>query len=68
MTDSSSSIYAEIGGYEAIEGVVDDFYALVLADDELCGFFTGINMNRLKGRQVEFFSVAPLADELTSGG
>jgi hemoglobin len=38
--------------------VVDDFYRRVLADPELAGFFAGTNLNRLKGRQVEFFSAA----------
>lgn len=52
------SIYTQIGGYEAIEGVVDDFYDRVLADDQLCAFFTGTNMSRLKGKQVEFFAAA----------
>ncbi|WAC92546.1 group I truncated hemoglobin [Mycobacterium sp. Aquia_213] len=52
------SIYTQIGGYEAIEDVVDDLYDRVLADDELCGFFIGTNMNRLKGKQVEFFAAA----------
>ena len=45
-------------GYEAIEVVVEDFYVRVLADDQLSGFFTGTNMNRLKGKQVEFFAAA----------
>ncbi|MBF6302971.1 group 1 truncated hemoglobin [Nocardia amamiensis] len=52
------SIYEQIGGTEALEGVVEDFYVRVLADDELAGFFTGSRMARLKGRQVEFFSAA----------
>lgn len=52
------SVYDRIGGHEAIEVVVDDFYVRVLADDELAGFFTGTNMNRLKGKQVEFFAAA----------
>jgi hemoglobin len=52
------TIYARVGGREAIEAVVEDFYVRVLADDELSGFFTGTNMNRLKGRQVEFFAAA----------
>jgi len=47
-----------IGGYEAIQTVVEDFYTRVLADDQLSGFFAGSNMNRLKGRQVEFFAAA----------
>ncbi|MCV7282756.1 group 1 truncated hemoglobin [Mycolicibacterium flavescens] len=53
-----SSIYERIGGHEALEVVVDDFYRRVLADDQLSGFFTGTHMPRLKGRQVEFFAAA----------
>jgi hemoglobin len=52
------STYDAIGGYEAIETVVEDFYTRVLADDQLSGFFAGSNMNRLKGKQVEFFAAA----------
>jgi hemoglobin len=53
-----ASIYDEIGGHQALEIVVDDFYTRVLADNELSGFFSGTNMNRLKGKQVEFFAAA----------
>ncbi len=53
-----STVYDRIGGAEALEVVVDDFYRRVLADTELAGFFAGTNMSRLKGRQVEFFSAA----------
>jgi hemoglobin len=52
------SIYNKIGGHEAIEAVVEDFYVRVLADDQLASFFTGTNMSRLKGKQVEFFAAA----------
>ena len=52
------SIYQQIGGAEALETVVEDFYARVLADDELAGFFSGTNLARLKGKQVEFFAAA----------
>ena len=55
---SHHTIYDRIGGYEAIEVVVEDFYVRVLADDQLSGFFTGTNMNRLKGKQIEFFAAA----------
>lgn len=54
----TTSIFDRIGGYEALEAVVADFYTRVLADDELSGFFTGTNMARLKGKQVEFFATA----------
>jgi hemoglobin len=53
-----NTIYDRIGGHVAIEAVVEDFYVRVLADGQLSGFFTGTNMNRLKGKQVEFFAAA----------
>jgi hemoglobin len=53
-----NAIYDRIGGHEAIEAVVEDFYVRVLADDQLRGFFAGTNMDRLKGKQVEFFAAA----------
>ncbi len=54
----TDSIYHRIGGYRALEVVVEDFYCRVLDDDHLAGFFAGTNMNRLKGKQVEFFAAA----------
>jgi hemoglobin len=57
-TAAEPPIYAKIGGQEAIETVVEDFYVRVLNDEKLAGFFTGTNMSRLKGRQVEFFAAA----------
>jgi hemoglobin len=54
----SVSTFDAIGGYQAIEIVVEDFYMRVLADDNLSGFFAGSNMNRLKGKQIEFFAAA----------
>jgi hemoglobin len=61
------TIFDQIGGYEALEVVVADFYDRVLADGELAGFFTGTNMARLKGRQVEFFAAALGGGEPYSG-
>jgi hemoglobin len=52
------SIYDAIGGEPALAAVVDDFYERVLDDPELAAFFAGANMNKLKGRQVEFFAAA----------
>ena len=52
------SIYEAIGGEPALTAVVDDFYVRVLADPQLAGFFAGVNMPKLKGRQVEFFAAA----------
>ena len=54
----AATIYEQIGGQEALIAVVDEFYVRVLADPDLNGFFTGVNMSRLKGKQVEFFGAA----------
>ncbi|MGB6209976.1 group I truncated hemoglobin [Mycobacterium sp.] len=54
----ADTIYDRIGGRQALEVVVEDFYCRVLDDDHLAGFFAGTNMNRLKGKQVEFFAAA----------
>src|ERR1700742_1947801 len=61
------TIYDRIGGHEALEVVVDDFYVRVLADHQLSGFFSGTNMNRLKGKQVEFFAAALGAHDVYTG-
>src|ERR1700731_1843205 len=62
-----NTIYDRIGGHEAPEVGGDDFYVRVLADGQLAGFFTGTNMNRLKGKQVEFFAAALGAPEPYTG-
>ncbi|MFC7330541.1 group I truncated hemoglobin [Marinactinospora rubrisoli] len=68
MTETATTIYDRVGGYEAISTVVDDFYVRVLADPELAGFFSGTNMAKLKGRQAEFFSAALGGPVTYSGG
>ena len=57
-TADGITVYEAIGGEPALTAVVDDFYARVLADPRLAGFFAGANLPRLKGRQVEFFAAA----------
>jgi hemoglobin len=55
---NTASIYDRIGGHQALEVVVEDFYCRVIDDDQLSGFFAGSNMKRLKGKQVEFLATA----------
>jgi hemoglobin len=62
------SIYDAIGGEPALVAVVDDFYVRVLADPQLVGFFAGVNMPKLKGRQVEFFAAALGGPDVYQGG
>ena len=52
----AASLYETIGGHDALEVVVEDFYCRVLDDDHLAGFYTGSNMKCVKARQVEFLS------------
>lgn len=53
---SSQSVYGEIGGREAVDAVVSDFYDRVLDDDQLVGFFEGMDMAELHAHQVQFIS------------
>lgn len=52
------SIYDRIGGEAAVAAAVDLFYTLVLADEELSGFFEDVDMAQLKSQQRAFFSQA----------
>ena len=52
----TTSLYEKVGGHDALEVVVEDFYCRVLDDDLLAGFYSGSNMRCVKARQVEFLS------------
>ena len=52
------SIYTAIGGAAALSAAVDDFYRRVLADDELAGYFTGADVDRVKAHQRMFIAAA----------
>src|SRR5215475_13248232 len=51
MTD-----YERVGGGPAVKQVVDRFYELIMADDELVGFFKDTEMAQLKRHQVLLIS------------
>lgn len=50
------SDYERIGGGPAVRQVVDRFYELIMADDELVGFFKDTEMAQLKRHQVLLIS------------
>jgi hemoglobin len=52
------SIYAALGGATAVSAAVDDFYDRVLADPELVGYFTGLDVSRVKTHQRMFMTAA----------
>lgn len=52
----AQSVYQEIGGRDAVEAVVEDFYDRVLADEQLVPYFEGMEMAELRTHQVQFIS------------
>ena len=55
---NAPTIYEQLGGEPAMEKAVNSFYEKVLSDDELIEFFEGVNMNKLKAHQKNFFTMA----------
>lgn len=53
-----STLYEQIGGEPAVDAAVDLFYTKVLVDDRIKHFFDGIPIDRLKGHQKKFLTVA----------
>lgn len=52
----TQSIYAKIGGQEAIEAVVADFYERVFDDPLLAPYFEDVDRDALFAHQVQFLS------------
>ncbi|HAV12038.1 MAG TPA: group 1 truncated hemoglobin [Opitutae bacterium] len=53
-----STLYEKIGGEPAVDAAVDLFYVKVLADDRIKHFFEGIPMDRMRGHQKKFLTMA----------
>lgn len=53
-----NSIYARLGGREAIDAAVDLFYEKLLADERVAFFFEDVNMKVQIRKQKEFLSAA----------
>jgi len=52
------SIYDSIGGAAAVSAAVDDLYRRILGDPELVGYFTGVDVERVKAHQRIFIAAA----------
>lgn len=50
------SIYDEIGGEDAVERIVDDFYDRVLDDESIAHYFDDQDVTALRAHQVQFVS------------
>lgn len=54
----ATTLFEKLGGAPAIEAVVKEFYTRVLSDDELKGYFDGINMDIQTQQQIKFITMA----------
>ena len=61
---STPSLLDRLGGKEALTAVVEAFYFRILCDDDLLGFFDGVNTSLLKVHQHKFLAMAFSAHSL----
>lgn len=53
---SEDTLYERLGGQEAIDAVVEEFYNRVLADEDLKPYFEGVDTHDLRAHQKEFLT------------
>ena len=56
--EKPASLFERIGGEAAVEAAVGIFYDKVLGDETLAPFFDGVDMDRQRGMQRDFMSMA----------
>lgn len=57
-THSHITLFEQIGGAPAVDAAVDIFYRKVLADDRIARFFDDVDMDRQRGKQKAFLTMA----------
>ena len=55
---TEATLFEKLGGRQAIQAVVEEFYKRVLADSDLNGFFADVNMERQKQQLARFLTAA----------
>jgi hemoglobin len=58
FSQHDKSLYERVGGEKALERLLDRFYHRVTHDPEIGHYFTHVPIEKLKGMQHEFFSMA----------
>jgi hemoglobin len=56
--NAQTSLYEQLGGQEAIDAVVEEFYARVLADEKVKSLFDNTDMEKQKRHQAAFIAYA----------
>lgn len=57
-TTQIPSLFDQLGGAAAVDAAVDIFYRKVLSDDRVARFFDGVDMDRQRGKQKAFLTMA----------
>lgn len=52
------TLFEQLGGTAAVEAAVDNFYRKVLSDDRVAHFFEDVDMERQRGKQKAFLTMA----------
>jgi hemoglobin len=52
------SLFEQLGGSDAVDDAISSFYGRVLNDPELSPFFDGVDTEKLRRMQSEFFTAA----------
>ena len=63
-----ASPFEQVGGQAAVNALIDRFYEHMLSDPKTKDFFRGVNMDRLKGLQKQWWAVALGATGVTYEG
>ena len=58
MSASTTTLFEQLGGPDAVEAAVDNFYRKVLTDDRVSSFFDDVDMDRQRAKQKAFLTMA----------
>ena len=58
MSNSKRSVFKRIGGKEAVDATVEQFYVYMLSDERVKHFFKNVNMDKQKQHQKDFIMFA----------
>jgi hemoglobin len=64
---TATTLYEKLGGEQAVEQIVNDFYERVLADNTVNHFFTHTDMEKQRRHQTAFISYALGASKQYTG-
>ena len=63
-----ATAFEQVGGQPAVDALIDRFYEKMLTDPRTKDFFTGVNMDRLKGLQKKWWAIKLGATGVTYEG